>query len=105
MPKADFEKLLLEAVDAGLTPLGESSKQAIYFHLERNYNIKKQEIPHRIEDFVYALKKIFGLGASFLESLFLKLLFEKAGLNAKDGSFKNLTFAETLVAVKLILER
>jgi hypothetical protein len=105
MSRPDFEKLLLEAVDAGLTSLGESSKQAIYYHLEKSFNIKKKEIPHNVEAFTCAIEKIFGIGANFLEASILKGLYEKAGLNAKEGSFKNLTFAETVVAVKRMMEQ
>jgi hypothetical protein len=79
LAKRDFEKLLLEAVDEGLSSLGEPSKQAIYFHLERGFNIKKQEIPYRIKAFAKAIEKIFGLGANFLESLIMKRLYEKIG--------------------------
>jgi len=105
MLKPDFERLLLEAVDEGLASLGESSKQAIYFHLEKRFNVQKQEIPCRIEAFIGAIEKIFGLGANFLESLILKGLCEKAGLNANENSFKDHAFAETLVAVKRMMEQ
>lgn len=77
MARTDFEKLLLEAVDEGLASLGESSKQAIYFHIERSFNVKKKEIPHKIEAFAKAIEKIFGLGANFLEMLIVKKLYEK----------------------------
>jgi hypothetical protein len=79
LPKRDFEKLLLQAVDEGLSSLGESSKRAIYFHLEKNFKIKKKEIPNKIEIFEDAIEKIFGLGADFLEILIMKRLHEKAG--------------------------
>jgi len=79
MARPDFEKLLLEAVDEGLASLGESSKQAIYFHIERSFNVKKKEIPHKIETFAKAIEKIFGLGANFLEILIVKKLYEKIG--------------------------
>jgi hypothetical protein len=105
MSRPDFEKLLLAAVDEALASLGESSKQAIYFHIEKTFNVQKQEIPHNIEAFTCAIEKIFGIGANFLESLILKRLYEKADLNGKEGSFKNLTFAETIVAVKRTMEK
>jgi len=35
LAKTKFEKLLLEAVDEAFDSLGNSAKQAIYFHLER----------------------------------------------------------------------
>ena len=83
MLKREFEKLLLEAVEEGLSSLGEASKQAIYFHLEKRFNIKKKEIPYKIETFVESIEKIFGLGANFLEIFIMKRLHEKIG-----GSFK-----------------
>jgi len=79
MSRRDFEKLLFEAVDESLASLGESSKQAIYFHLERSFNIKKKEIPQKIETFARAIEKMFGLGANFLEILVAKKLYEKIG--------------------------
>jgi hypothetical protein len=105
MAMTDFEKLMLEAVDKGLASLGESSKQAIYFHLEKGFNIKKQEIPQCIEGFVLAVEKLFGIGASFLEALILKALYEKTGLTDKENSFKGFTFAETVAAVKRTMEQ
>lgn len=79
LSKPDFEKLLLEAVDEGLSSLGESSKQAIHFHLKKGFDIKRKEIPYKIEAFVEAIEKIFGLGANFLEILIMKRLYEKIG--------------------------
>jgi hypothetical protein len=105
MPKPDFEKLLLEAVDECLASLGESSKQAIYFHLEKGFNIQRQEIPFKIEAFIFAVEKIFGIGANFLELLILKGLYEKTGLKGKEDSFKGLTFVEAVAAAKQKMER
>ncbi len=104
MFKPSFEKILREAIDEGLASLGESSKQAIYFHLEKGFNIKKQEIPNNIEAFSFAVEKIFGIGANFLETLILKGLYEKTGLKGEEDSFKGLTFAENVVAIKQKVE-
>jgi len=97
--RRDFEKLLLEAVDEQLTSLGESSKQALYFHLEKGFNIKKQEIPQKTEAFVDAMEKIFGQGADYLEILIMKRLHSKIGLEVK-LSTPSLTFAEYVEAAK-----
>jgi hypothetical protein len=105
MSEPDFEKLLLEAVDEGLASIGESPTQAIYFHLEKSFKIKKQETPHKTEAFTLAVEKIFGIGANFLEALILKRLYEKTGLKGKEDSFKDFTFAEIVVAVKLKREQ
>ncbi len=97
--RRDFEKLLLEAVDEQLTSLGESSKQALYFHLEKGFNIKKHEIPQKTEAFVGAMEKIFGQGADYLEILIMKRLHSKIGLEVK-LSTPNLTFTEYVEAAK-----
>lgn len=105
MPNDEFEKFLVEAIDESLSSLGESPKQAILFHLENTFKIKKQEISNNIEAFNDSLQKIFGLGADFLEALILKKLGEKA-----DSVFKVLPpqeagFSETLLAVRRLMEK
>ncbi|PVX23247.1 MAG: hypothetical protein CW691_11230 [Candidatus Bathyarchaeum sp.] len=98
----NFEKLLLEAIDEGLSVLGESSKHAIYFYLEKSFKIKKKNIPNRIEEFADALEKIFGTGAKIVEIQIMKCLFNKVGYTFKSYSKqKNLTFIEYIEAVKL----
>ena len=99
MYRRDFEKLLLEAVDEQLGSLGESSKQALYFHLERGFNIKKQEIPKKTDAFVDAMEKIFGQGADYLEILIMKRLHSKIGLDVRLSN-PNLTFTEYIRAAK-----
>jgi len=100
LPKKEFDKLLLEAVDEGLASVGESSKQAIYFHLEKRFNVKKQEIPFKIEAFGDGIEKIFGLGADFLKILIMKQIHKKAGQGFKWPKSKDLTFTEYVAAAK-----
>ena len=73
----NFEKNLLDAIEESFSWLGESQKQTIYFHLETEYKISKQDIPHMIEDFTEALEDIFGLGAKLLEIKIMENLFNK----------------------------
>ena len=93
MANDEFEKFLVEAIDESLSSLGESPKQAILFHLENTFNIKKQEISNNINGFDDALKKTFGPGANFLETLIINKLCEKAYL-----TFKGLPPQETALA-------
>lgn len=71
-----FQKLFLEAVDGAFSSLGESAKQAIYFHLENKFKISRDQIPCRLEDFETGLENIFGIGTRFLEILIMKKLYE-----------------------------
>jgi len=98
--KRSFEKLLLEAVDEGLSSLGMSSKQAIYFHLEKSFNIKKKEVPYKNKAFAKAIEKIFGLGANFLEILIMKRLYEKIGGVFEWDASIDFAFAEYVAAAK-----
>jgi hypothetical protein len=71
--------LLLKAIDEALSSLGETPKKAIYYQLETAFNIKKKEIPNKIDGFSRALEQIFGLGTRHLEVLFMKNLHAKVG--------------------------
>lgn len=98
MAKKAFEKLFLEAVDEALASLGDSAKQAIYFHLENKFQIERNEIPQRLEDFAEGLQKIFGVGAQFLEILIMKKLYERIGQPLEWDKSKKLIFTEYVAA-------
>jgi hypothetical protein len=100
LAKKAFEKLFLEAVDEALASLGDSAKQAIYFHLENRFKIKRNEIPQRVEDFADGLEKIFGAGAQFLEILIMKKLYERTGQLLQWYKNKELIFAEYVAAAR-----
>lgn len=98
-----FRRLLLKAVDSTLSSLGDSAKQSIYFHLEKKFDIRRDEIPGRIEDFDHGLEKIFGAGTRFLEVLIMKKLYEEMGSKGKIlklNQGKELKFADYVKAVE-----
>jgi hypothetical protein len=90
LPQNNLRKILLEAVDEGLSSLGDSPKQAIFFHLETSFEISKDKIPTNLTEFSKALEKIFGPGASYLEKLIVKCLYEKLGLKLEEEEKWNL---------------
>lgn len=100
MAKKAFERLLLQAVDESLTSLGDSAKQAIYFHLENKFKIERNEIPERVEDFGEGLQKIFGVGAQFLEILIMKKLYERIGQPFEWNKNKELIFTEYVATAR-----
>jgi len=75
----DFDRLLLGSIDEALLSLGESARQSIYFHIERNYHVDREEIPQELEQFQTALERIFGIGARFIEILIMRRLYRKIG--------------------------
>lgn len=98
MSQRNFSKLLLSAVEEGLSSLGDSPRQAIFFHLETSFNVKKEHIPSNLTEFTKALEGIFGFGAPYLEKLIIKHLYEKLGLEFADEEKWN--FLECVDKVK-----
>ena len=101
----NFDQLLLDAIDEGLSGLGKAGKASIYIHLEDLFNIRKQEIPNKLDGFSSALHRIFGLGARNLEILILKKLHEKLESQSRSEATSwvasNLTFTEQVWQMKL----
>jgi len=80
----DFSKILLSTVEEGFSSLGESSKQAIFFHLEASFQVKKDNIPKNLSGFKDALEALFGPGALYIEKTITERLHEKLGLKPDD---------------------
>ena len=75
--RMNFRKLLLESLDEGFYSLGEDCKHKIYFLLEKNFMLTKQNIPDQIEDFSDAIDCILGFGSKILKIIIMKNLFRK----------------------------
>ena len=75
----EFDKLLQSAVDDALTNLGESVKQAIYFYIEKQFHVPRNNVSENLKDFQFGLERIFGVGARFIEILIMKNLHSKIG--------------------------
>ena len=98
-----FRKLLQDAVEEGLSTLGETPKHAVYYHLRETFNIRRQDIPDKMYEFADAIEKMFGEGARLLEIQIMKSLHAKTGdrlrhYNKKEG----LAFTEYLLAYETI---
>jgi len=79
----------MSAVEESLSSLGDSPKQAIFYHLESYFKIKKENIPLNLTEFAQALERIFGPGASYLKQLITKRLYEKIGLQLEEEQCKD----------------
>ncbi len=100
-----FDRILTEAVDNAFSSLGNSAKQAIYFHLKDKFKITKSDIPNRLKDFDEGLEKIFGSGARFLEILIMKNLHERVGQPLEWDEDKELAFIDYVNAAKHSYEK
>jgi hypothetical protein len=75
---------MLAAIEEGLSPLGDLPKNAIFYHLESSFQLKKEGIPSNLTEFKQALERIFGPGALYLEKAITKSLYGKLGLDFED---------------------
>ena len=78
---SDLGKVLVEAVDEGLLVPGEIVRAAIYERLERSYQVKRGEIPEKVETFQLALEDLLGNIAKVMEKLIAKSLYRRLKLN------------------------
>ena len=79
-----FEATVLDAVDNGLAVLGESVRGAVYYHVERSFGIRREEIPKRLEAFHEALGRLLGEGARVVERLVVRNLYGRLGLDFEE---------------------
>jgi hypothetical protein len=100
----EFDAVLLETIDESLSSLGDSIGPVIYFHLERSFHIRKDEIPDRIGVFTQAIESIFGAGANFIEILIMKKLYEKVDGVFEWNESEQFGFAEYVARARCLFE-
>jgi len=74
---SDVQRQIVECIDDVLKLLGQSVSQVVYFHLRKNFGIKKDEIPNQPEAFYQTLKLIFGDGTKVIERLIVQKIKER----------------------------
>ena len=61
--RSEFDGALLAAVDEGLLVIGDGVAHVIYHHIEKSFNVRREEIPEKL----IAKKLYYKLGLSFEE--------------------------------------
>jgi len=84
LPLEKFDRTLLDAIEGGLSSLGDSPKEAIFYHLEMSFRLKKENIPLNLSEFQQAMERIFGPGAPYLEKIIIRCLYERLGLGFEE---------------------
>ena len=73
-------RVLLQAVDDGLSVPGEIVRTAIYDRIEKSYGLKREDIPEKLEAFHRALEDLLGESAKVMEKLIARKLYSHLGL-------------------------
>lgn len=80
-PSRDVADNLALAVDEALLVPGEIVSAAIYERVERSYQLRREEIPTKLETFHRALQELLGKSAKVIERLIVKNLYRRLDLN------------------------
>src|ERR1700687_1019224 len=78
--KESFNQIFAEAVDAAFSSLGDSAKQAVYWHIAQRAGIEKNELASHVEALAPALEAFFQGGSSTIEMMILQQLSSRTGV-------------------------
>lgn len=59
--------LILDSVERGLNTVSGPEKGLVYHRIKENFGITKEDIPDKPEEFIGAIRKIFGGGSAIIE--------------------------------------
>jgi len=97
-----FDLMVQEAIDEALSILGDGAKKAIYYYVEVNYGLRKEDIPKNLKKFHEALKLLFGVGTYALERHISHCVEER--FKVKLPKDEDLDLAEFVDKVKALLK-
>lgn len=82
---------VLACVDKGLSQLGEAIKHVVYWYLENECGLKKEEIPDKPEEFITGLERMYGPGAKVIEKNILREMKSELAINSDSfiGAVRN----------------
>lgn len=91
-PSRDLADNLVLAVDEALLVPGEIVRTAICERIERSYQIRREEIPERLETFHQALQDLLGKSAKVMQKLIAKNLYRRLEMDFTEHA--NLTLVD-----------
>jgi hypothetical protein len=91
MSNKKFNDALLRAIDFAFDSLGQSCKQALYFHLKNSFHVERENVSEEVKYFDEALTLIFKDGVVHLEKLVLKKLCEDLGAKFEESYVSDFT--------------
>jgi hypothetical protein len=99
----EFKAVIIESVDESLASFSNLDKQAIYLHLEKTFNIKKEEIPSKMDKFADAVEQMFGIGAKLVEMRIIKALHKRIPAFVFFPMKREIGFKEYVASLRIFL--
>jgi phage gp36-like protein len=99
--KTEFDKRLVLVTEKVLKEIfGDAATNSICKYLEKNYDLKLEEIPSKLDVFSRALESYLDSGATVVEEIILKNLHTKSEVDS--GRFREKTFQQRLSDLRQI---
>jgi hypothetical protein len=99
--ETDFDKRLVLVTEKVLKEIfGDAATASICRYLEKNYDLKLEEIPSKLDVFSRALESYLDSGATVIEEIILKNLHSKSEVDS--GRFREKTFQQRLIELRQI---
>ncbi len=103
---SEFDELFVQAIDQTFSRLlGMTAKQVFFSFLANEIKLSKQDMPNRVNDFVYGLEQIFGTSASLLELEVMKTLRQSVPSFKYSAQTSDLSFEPYVASLRQHLEK
>ena len=79
-PHDQVHKKILQYIDIGLDSFGENVRVVLYWKMERELGLMRENIPARPEIFVKSLQMMFGAGTRIVERTLIKEIKRSSGI-------------------------
>lgn len=80
----EFNVQLLCAIDEGLKQIfTEAAMKTIYSYLDKQYSLKREDIPEKLDVFIQGLENFFKSGAVVIHLVILKNLYSSLGFEVR----------------------
>ena len=93
---AESRRKILEYIDKSMELFGENAKTAIYWRMENEFGLKRDEIPSKPEAFARFLEVMFGHGSKIVVRMTIQKMKQISG-------FKNLPSDNLAKAIREIV--
>jgi len=99
----NVDRIVLDVIDEALSILGNKGKESVYYFMEREYLLEKEDIPSNLRKFHDCLRLVFGVGANVLEKHIISTLMKKASVELELDA--DLDFVESMEIVRGIIRK
>lgn len=104
--KSKVDGTLLSALDESMKNIfGKTTAKAVYYHLQKQYLIKLEDIPEKPLTFTKAIRGIFGeTGAEIIETLLVRDICTKFEIKGRKREVDNLADCMSELKIRQVKE-